>query len=178
MVWAVSEEESFGRRKKTTHPRKCTDARVSPGGGRQHQSFLRMATSYARASSIIAFFVGFFLLLPPPAFLLPPPEANGTLHSGVELEMLRRVRARLRKLQKLSVKTIQVCHWKPLHRRRKSFWWVEFGFSFLQSGEGDLIDCVPSHLQPAFDHPKLLGQKPLVSGHSGFGSAVSSIFCG
>ncbi|KAG6480340.1 hypothetical protein ZIOFF_063840 [Zingiber officinale] len=26
---------------------------------------------------------------------------------------------------------------------------------------GDLIDCVPSHLQPAFDHPKLRGQKPL-----------------
>ncbi|CAA7410307.1 unnamed protein product [Spirodela intermedia] len=96
-----------------------------------------MATScYSRASSIIALFVGFLLLLPPPVLLLPPPEANTTLHSRVELETLRRVRARLRKLQKPSLKTIQ-------------------------SGEGDLIDCVPSHLQPAFDHPKLLGQKPL-----------------
>lgn len=30
---------------------------------------------------------------------------------------------------------------------------------FLQSPDGDLIDCVPSHLQPAFDHPMLRGHK-------------------
>ncbi|KAL8140817.1 hypothetical protein V2J09_006838 [Rumex salicifolius] len=29
------------------------------------------------------------------------------------------------------------------------------------SADGDQIDCVPSHLQPAFDHPNLKGQKPL-----------------
>uniref|UniRef100_A0A0D3EK32 Neprosin PEP catalytic domain-containing protein n=1 Tax=Oryza barthii TaxID=65489 RepID=A0A0D3EK32_9ORYZ len=28
------------------------------------------------------------------------------------------------------------------------------------SPDGDVIDCVPAHLQPAFDHPKLRGQKP------------------
>ena len=32
-----------------------------------------------------------------------------------------------------------------------------------QSPDGDIIDCVPSHLQPAFDHPKLKGQKILVT---------------
>jgi hypothetical protein len=32
----------------------------------------------------------------------------------------------------------------------------------LQSPVGDLIDCVLSHQQPAFDHPQLKGQKPLV----------------
>ncbi|RWV83244.1 hypothetical protein GW17_00055182 [Ensete ventricosum] len=32
----------------------------------------------------------------------------------------------------------------------------------MQSPDGDLIDCVPSHLQPAFDHPKLRGLKPWV----------------
>lgn len=32
----------------------------------------------------------------------------------------------------------------------------------LQSPDGDLIDCVESHLQPAFDHPELKGKKPLV----------------
>lgn len=32
----------------------------------------------------------------------------------------------------------------------------------LQSPDGDLIDCVPLHLQPAFDHPMLKGHKPLV----------------
>ncbi|KAG5602415.1 hypothetical protein H5410_033785 [Solanum commersonii] len=29
------------------------------------------------------------------------------------------------------------------------------------SSDGDLIDCVLSHLQPAFDHPHLKGMKPL-----------------
>ncbi|GFZ12015.1 NEP-interacting protein, putative [Actinidia rufa] len=29
------------------------------------------------------------------------------------------------------------------------------------SPDGDVIDCVLSHLQPAFDHPQLKGQKPL-----------------
>uniref|UniRef100_A0A0D9Y3U8 Neprosin PEP catalytic domain-containing protein n=1 Tax=Oryza glumipatula TaxID=40148 RepID=A0A0D9Y3U8_9ORYZ len=28
------------------------------------------------------------------------------------------------------------------------------------SPDGDVIDCVPAHLQPAFDNPKLRGQKP------------------
>ncbi|KAF4369850.1 hypothetical protein G4B88_026900 [Cannabis sativa] len=30
-----------------------------------------------------------------------------------------------------------------------------------QSSDGDVIDCVLAHLQPAFDHPLLKGQKPL-----------------
>jgi hypothetical protein len=34
----------------------------------------------------------------------------------------------------------------------------------MQSPDGDLIDCVPAHLQPAFDHPRLRGQRPLVAG--------------
>ena len=32
----------------------------------------------------------------------------------------------------------------------------------LQSPDGDLIDCVLSHQQPAFDNPKLRGHKILV----------------
>ena len=32
----------------------------------------------------------------------------------------------------------------------------------FQSPDGDIIDCVVSHKQPAFDHPLLRGQKPLV----------------
>ncbi|KAK1425889.1 hypothetical protein QVD17_21251 [Tagetes erecta] len=31
----------------------------------------------------------------------------------------------------------------------------------IQSPDGDTIDCVLAHHQPAFDHPKLKGQKPL-----------------
>ncbi|KAI4374583.1 hypothetical protein MLD38_012563 [Melastoma candidum] len=30
----------------------------------------------------------------------------------------------------------------------------------IQSPDGDFIDCIPTHLQPAFDHPDLKGQKP------------------
>ncbi|KAG5387322.1 hypothetical protein IGI04_038792, partial [Brassica rapa subsp. trilocularis] len=44
----------------------------------------------------------------------------------------------------------------------------------LQSPDGDIIDCVLSHQQPAFDHPRLRGQKPLdpperPSGHNSRG---------
>ncbi|CAM0912162.1 unnamed protein product [Alopecurus aequalis] len=62
--------------------------------------------------------------------------ATTTLRPGRELLKQRRIRALLGKLNKPSVKTIK-------------------------SPDGDFIDCVPSHLQPAFDHPKLSGQKPM-----------------
>ena len=43
------------------------------------------------------------------------------------------------------------------------FVFIYFVFMFiLQSPDGDIIDCVVSHKQPAFDHPLLKGQKPLV----------------
>ncbi|KEH20177.1 carboxyl-terminal peptidase [Medicago truncatula] len=35
------------------------------------------------------------------------------------------------------------------------------GVKTIQSPDGDIIDCVVSHKQPAFDHPTLRGQKPL-----------------
>jgi hypothetical protein len=31
----------------------------------------------------------------------------------------------------------------------------------IHSSDGDTIDCVPSHHQPAFDHPLLQGQRPM-----------------
>ena len=39
---------------------------------------------------------------------------------------------------------------------------ADSGLRFLQSPDGDVIDCVPAHLQPAFEHPKLRSQKPEV----------------
>uniref|UniRef100_A0A0E0E1X1 Neprosin PEP catalytic domain-containing protein n=1 Tax=Oryza meridionalis TaxID=40149 RepID=A0A0E0E1X1_9ORYZ len=62
--------------------------------------------------------------------------AAARLRPGKELLKYKRIRALLKKINKPSLKTIQ-------------------------SPDGDLIDCVPSHLQPAFDHPKLKGQKLL-----------------
>ncbi|EOY20817.1 Uncharacterized protein TCM_012159 isoform 3 [Theobroma cacao] len=62
--------------------------------------------------------------------------ANHTLRPAKEIQKLRRINAYLKKISKPAVKTIQ-------------------------SPDGDVIDCVLSHLQPAFDHPELRGQKPL-----------------
>uniref|UniRef100_A0A7N0U074 Neprosin PEP catalytic domain-containing protein n=1 Tax=Kalanchoe fedtschenkoi TaxID=63787 RepID=A0A7N0U074_KALFE len=61
---------------------------------------------------------------------------NQTFRSGEELLKWKRIRGHLKRLDKPSVKTIQ-------------------------SPDGDVIECVLSHLQPAFDHPELRGQRPL-----------------
>ncbi|KAK9684762.1 hypothetical protein RND81_10G230300 [Saponaria officinalis] len=61
---------------------------------------------------------------------------NETFRPQYELQKLRRIRAYLRRINKPAVKTIQ-------------------------SPDGDVLDCVASHLQPAFDHPELKGHKPL-----------------
>ncbi|CAN1347871.1 hypothetical protein LINPERPRIM_LOCUS41270 [Linum perenne] len=65
------------------------------------------------------------------------PASNQTFNPSKELLKLKRVNAYLKKINKPPLKTIQ-------------------------SPDGDVIDCVLSHLQPAFDHPQLKGQKPLV----------------
>ncbi|KAH9627207.1 hypothetical protein KSS87_020753 [Heliosperma pusillum] len=53
-----------------------------------------------------------------------------------EVYKLRRIREHLNKINRTPIKTIQ-------------------------SLDGDLIDCIPSHEQLAFEHPMLRGQKPL-----------------
>ncbi|KAK4799987.1 hypothetical protein SAY86_025352 [Trapa natans] len=63
-------------------------------------------------------------------------QANQTLRAADDLRKLRKVHHLLRKINKPSTKTIQ-------------------------SPDGDLIDCVETRLQPAFDHRLLKGQKPL-----------------
>lgn len=93
------------------------------------------------SSPIIFSFVSFLLLV----FLLTPVvalesgdqnPANQTFRPRDETRKLERARAYLREINKPAVKTIQ-------------------------SPDGDVIQCVLSHLQPAFDHPLLKGQKPL-----------------
>ncbi|KAM0944184.1 putative neprosin [Dioscorea sansibarensis] len=101
-----------------------------------------MASSYTKLSPIIDILVPFLLLV---SITLYPftstataatTTTNTTTKSAEEFYKFSRIRAHLKKLNKPSLKTIQ-------------------------SPDGDIIDCVPSHLQPAFDHPKLKGQKPL-----------------
>ncbi|XP_031106876.1 uncharacterized protein LOC116011451 [Ipomoea triloba] len=95
-------------------------------------------------SSVISTFVVFSILT---ASLLSPTASgdagagdyllsNRTFRPRQEILKLRRIRAYLKTINKPAVKTIQ-------------------------SPDGDLIDCVQSHLQPAFDHPQLKGKKPL-----------------
>ncbi|XP_078431539.1 protein neprosin-like [Wolffia australiana] len=96
-----------------------------------------MACSHAKSSQVIVFLVGFFFFfLVWAGATVAVPEANTTFWPREELAKLRRIRAHLRRLNKPPAKTIQ-------------------------SPDGDLIDCVSSHLQPAFDHPQLKGQRPL-----------------
>ncbi|KAF8408277.1 hypothetical protein HHK36_007426 [Tetracentron sinense] len=108
-----------------------------------------MASSCCKISSIIPIFVSFLLVasLVCPVFSMSTASesndwtpSNRTFRPGEELQKLKRIRAHLRRINKPSVKTIQ---------------------AFLCSPDGDLIDCVVSHQQPAFDHPELQGQKPL-----------------
>ncbi|XP_066377063.1 protein neprosin-like [Miscanthus floridulus] len=124
------------------------------------------------ASCSSFYFVPLLLLLmlllasPPATAALASSESSGnataaTLRLGKELRKHKRIRALLTKLNKPALKTIQ-------------------------SSDGDIIDCVPSHLQPAFDHPKLRGQKILdpterpkncnfTLGSSGSGSGSSRV---
>lgn len=100
-----------------------------------------MASSSSKASPIIPIFV-FFLLVSSSVCPVYSSESgsfnakNQTFRPGEELQKLEIIRETLKKINKPAVKTIQ-------------------------SPDGDIIDCVLSHHQPAFDHPRLKGLKPL-----------------
>ncbi|KAJ8438526.1 hypothetical protein Cgig2_024615 [Carnegiea gigantea] len=102
------------------------------------------AWNLAAISPIIHFSV-FFLLVSSALFSPVLSELDSqnnatnqtqSFHPGEELDKLRRIREHLDGINKTPLKTIQ-------------------------SVDGDLIDCVLAHQQPAFDHPLLKGQKPL-----------------
>ncbi|KAK7855870.1 hypothetical protein CFP56_025881 [Quercus suber] len=99
-------------------------------------NFSNMASSWCRISPIIPIFVWFLLVfsLVCPVHSLETVEdraSNQTFRPNEELKKLKLIAARLSKINKPA------------------------------SPDGDIIDCVVSHLQPAFDHPQLKGQKPL-----------------
>ncbi|XP_052182244.1 uncharacterized protein LOC127794950 [Diospyros lotus] len=141
---------------KTRNKTSCCVAHHSRRGQPQYLQTQTIQTKMASSSSsssssstsyqippIISAFVAFLLLVSSltPALSLRivsdsghRQPANHTFRPHKELLKLKRVRAFLRKINKPAVKTIQ-------------------------SPDGDVIDCVLSHLQPAFDHPQLKGQK-------------------
>uniref|UniRef100_K7KVQ6 Neprosin PEP catalytic domain-containing protein n=1 Tax=Glycine max TaxID=3847 RepID=K7KVQ6_SOYBN len=107
----------------------------------QNQSPKLASSSFTsqNATPVLPAFVALLLLvtsIAPTALCHPLQGTNHTFRPNHELLKLRRVRAHLKKINKPPVKTIQ-------------------------SPDGDLIDCVLSHQQPAFDNPKLRGHKIL-----------------
>ncbi|CAA7021816.1 unnamed protein product [Microthlaspi erraticum] len=94
------------------------------------------------SSTITSKFIGFLLLIS----LTQDLSLGSALHHknntsfrpNREIQKHRIVEAYLNSINKPSIKTIH-------------------------SPDGDVIECVLSHLQPAFDHPQLRGQKPLDS---------------
>lgn len=101
-----------------------------------------MASSTWKIPPIIVMLLGFLLVLCFDPVISIAYElnnhspTNGTFRRLDGVQKLQRIRAHLRKINKPPVKTIQ-------------------------SPDGDLIDCVLSHQQPAFDHPELKGQMPM-----------------
>ena len=118
--------------------------------------------------------------------------ADQTLRPQEELQKLKLIRQELQKINKPAVKTIQAISIfskfvnminafrkislltlfsvdfkkkKTIPCRYSVFLLCFFSLCvmFMQSSDGDTIDCVLSHQQPAFDHPLLQGQRPMVN---------------
>jgi hypothetical protein len=108
---------------------------------RDRSTSLTMASSGCSSNRLRQTIVVALLLLASSSCLASAKHrGNGTtttvpFHGKDELRRYRKIMAQVARLKKASVKTIQ-------------------------SPDGDVIDCVPAHLQPAFEHPKLRGQKP------------------
>ncbi|KFK26646.1 hypothetical protein AALP_AA8G275200 [Arabis alpina] len=100
-----------------------------------------MVSSYSSSSSTITSkFLGLLLLLSLQLDILLGSALHlkniTSFRPNREIQKLRKVEAYLKRINKPSIKTIN-------------------------SPDGDVIECVLSHLQPAFDHPQLQGQKPV-----------------
>ncbi|KAL4015939.1 hypothetical protein IC575_023548 [Cucumis melo] len=104
----------------------------------QKQKHMDSSSSSSSSSSILLPVLVFSLLVV--SSFCPvhshPINKTTTFRPQDHLKKLKLIRAHLKKINKPPIKTIQ-------------------------SPDGDLIDCVITHQQPAFDHPLLKGQKPL-----------------
>ncbi|MED6105970.1 hypothetical protein PIB30_000759 [Stylosanthes scabra] len=101
---------------------------------------LKFSSSSSSSSSIPMLLPYSLVLLLLLVILVPSVHSNNHIATNnntfTPFLRLKRIREHLSKINKPPLKTIQ-------------------------SPDGDLIDCVLSHQQPAFDHPSLKGQKPL-----------------
>ncbi|KAI8527029.1 hypothetical protein RHMOL_Rhmol12G0044800 [Rhododendron molle] len=104
----------------------------------ENSTSMAPSCDYFKISPIIPIFV--FFLSVSSSICPVSSSASGNRSQNFrpreETQKLKMARAHLNKINKPAVKTIL-------------------------SPDGDLIDCVAAHQQPAFDHPKLQRQKPL-----------------
>ncbi|KAK7330517.1 hypothetical protein VNO77_24712 [Canavalia gladiata] len=150
--WTKHKKEPFFAANLTRRQQQCIQenhAAPEETSSLNHSLKLAASTSQNTLPMLLPAFVALLLLVTSisPAFshpiasnshlsVLSHPKANQTLRPAQVLQKLRRIKAHLKKINKPAVKTIK-------------------------SPDGDLIDCVLSHHQPAFDHPDLKGQRPL-----------------
>ncbi|XP_061376662.1 protein neprosin-like [Gastrolobium bilobum] len=108
---------------------------------RKQQSFSNMDFRWCLSTPIISLLVHFLLVASSvcPVYssqMGTHQISNQTFRPEEEFHKLKTIRIRLQQINKPALKTIQ-------------------------SPDGDILDCVVSHKQPAFDHPLLKGQKPM-----------------
>ncbi|KAL0336114.1 UNVERIFIED_CONTAM: hypothetical protein Sradi_4823300 [Sesamum radiatum] len=101
--------------------------------GRRYTNALKMGAGCCSVSPVVSavVFFLFFVSFVCPARSVNFNDSSQSFRPGHESKKLKFVRSHLRKINKPA------------------------------SPDGDIIDCVLSHNQPAFDHPQLKGQKPL-----------------
>ncbi|KAI5436847.1 uncharacterized protein LOC127119277 [Lathyrus oleraceus] len=129
-----------GRRRRRQD--QCEQIQTDSSIETKNRKFSNMDFSFCLTSPIIYnlvhFLVVFSLLCPvfSSSKIDNNPVVNNTFKPNEELHKLNIISNRLQQINKPSIKTIQ-------------------------SPDGDIIECVISHIQPAFDHPLLKGKRPL-----------------
>lgn len=149
LFFPLEEEEDYSRRRQYKCIQKQTVLEEEEERIYKHSKNNSMVYSssscsncniHHKTSPIISIFVSFLLAFSStiPIVLAETHDHknNQTFRPLEELQKLKAINAHLRKINKRPIKTIQ-------------------------SPDGDLIDCIVTHEQPAFDHPNLIGQKPL-----------------
>ncbi|KAL8550526.1 hypothetical protein ACS0TY_009088 [Phlomoides rotata] len=114
---------------------RCRQKRVVLEQEEEESDSSKMSSCCKINSPIITIFVFFLFFISS----VQSSNFNHTYHNfkpGNESKKLKYIKSLLMEINKPPVKTIQ-------------------------SPDGDIIDCVLSHQQPAFDHPQLKGQMPL-----------------
>ncbi|KAF1875872.1 hypothetical protein Lal_00006503 [Lupinus albus] len=159
--WTKHKNEPFFAAQHTRRQHKCIQTSYQ-----NHSLKLAAFTSKTTLPIILPAFVVLLLFVTSATSVLSQPIANQTLKTGVELNKLTRIRHHLKKINKPSVKTIKAFS-STLEAVAVTVFLsscesvIYVFFLLFQSPDGDLIDCVLSHQQPAFDHPQLKGQRPL-----------------